>query len=93
MKFTEPELAYLRRFCWEVFHDKDGPGTTIYECRGHFNDLSDLAKDAGVAPEIVDTACSLELRDTPPPATPFPWRSSEHLRQRAQGLTLQESAV
>jgi hypothetical protein len=91
MKFTKEEAAYLRRFCWDVFHDADGPGTTIYECRGHFNDLNDLAKVSGVAPAIVETACAMDLHDAPPPAARFPWRSLEHLHQRAQEVQLVHS--
>jgi hypothetical protein len=91
MRFTEDELAYLRRFCWEVFHRQDGPGSTVDQCTGHFNEVADLAKVAGVAPEIVDNACALELQDPPPPAAPFPWRSLEHLQQRAQEVRLVHS--
>ena len=88
MILTEPEIAYLRRFCWEVFHQENGPDTTINQCTGHYNDLADLAATTDIAPEIVQAAYATDYQDTPTPVVPFPWKSLEHLHQRAQELQL-----
>lgn len=84
MILTEPAMAYLRRFCWEVFHQENGPETTIDQCPGHYNDLADLAATTTLAPEIVEAAYATGYQDAPPPVVPFPWKSLEHLHERAQ---------
>jgi hypothetical protein len=91
MILTEQEIAYLRRFCWEVFHQENGPDTTFNQCRGHYNDLADLAATTNLAQEIVETAYAMDYQDTPPPVVPFPWESLDHLHQRARESTLHES--
>lgn len=86
MKLTEPEIKYLRRFCWEVFHQENGPDTTINHCPGHYNDLADLAATTNLAQEIVKAAYESDYQDTPPPAVPFPWDSLDGLQIRAEAL-------
>jgi hypothetical protein len=53
MKFTEPELSYVRRFCWELYYLKYGDRPTENQCPGHYNGLSDLAHASGVAPQVL----------------------------------------
>jgi hypothetical protein len=84
MKFTEPELAYLRRFCWELHYLKSGSRPTEDQCLGHYNDLSDLAHASGVAPQVLANHYKEGMVDPAPPEAPFPWRSLDHLEQRAQ---------
>ncbi len=86
MNLTEPEIAYLRRFCWEVFHQENGPDTTINRCLGHYNDLADLAATTKLAQEIVQAAYDSSYQDTPPPVVPFPWTSLDALHLRAESL-------
>ncbi len=88
MTLTEPEIAYLRRFCWEVFHQENSPDTTFNECPGHCNDLADLAAPTVLAQEIVESAYATAYQDPPPPVVPFPWESLYHLRRRARESTL-----
>jgi hypothetical protein len=90
MTLTEQEIAYLRRFCWEVFHQENGPDTTFNQCPGHYNDLADLAATTRLAQEIVEAAYAMDYQDPPLPVVSFPWKSLDHLQQRARELTLQE---
>jgi len=86
MNLTEPEISYLRRFCWEVFHRENGPDTTINRCPGHYNDLADLAATTDLAREIMQAADEMDYQDTPPPVVPFPWASLDALRDRAEAI-------
>ncbi len=86
MNLTEPEIAYLRRFCWEVFHQENGPDTTINQCPGHYNDLADLAATTTLAQEIIQAAYDTDYQDAPPPAAPFPWASLDALHSRAEAI-------
>jgi hypothetical protein len=86
MILTQPEIAYLRRFCWEVFHQENGPDTTINRCPGHYNDLADLAATTNLAQEIIQAAYATDYKDPPPPDVPFPWESLDHLHQRAREI-------
>lgn len=86
MMLTEAELAYLHRFCWEVFHQENGPDTTINRCPGHYNDLADLAATTDLARETIDAAYATDYQDPPPPEAPFPWESLDHLRERADEI-------
>jgi hypothetical protein len=86
MNLKEPEIAYLRRFCWEVFHQANGPETTSNRCPCHYNDLADLAATTNLAQEIVQAAYDTDYQDTPPPVVPFPWASLEALHFRAEAL-------
>ncbi len=86
MILTEPETAYLRRFCREVFHQENGPYTTINRCSDHYNDLVDLAATTDLAQEIIQAAYTTDYQDPPPPVVPFPWKSLDHLHQRAREI-------
>jgi hypothetical protein len=91
MALTEQEIAYLRRSCWEVFHQENAPDTTFNQCSGHYNDLADLVATTRLAQGIVEAAYATDYQDPPPPVVPFPWKSLDHLHQRARESTLQES--
>jgi len=86
MDLTEPEISYLRRFCWEVFHQENGPDTTINQCPGHNNDLADLAATTNLTQEIIQAAYDSDYKDTPPPVVPFPWASLDALHRRAAAI-------
>jgi hypothetical protein len=93
MTLTDSEIAYLRRFCWEVFHQENSPDTTINQCPGHYNDLADLAATTCLARETVEAAYAMDYRDPPPPVVPFPWESLDHLHRRARESTRQRSVI
>jgi hypothetical protein len=74
MILTEQEVAYVRRFCYEVWHRIDGPDTTINQCRGHYYDLADLATWSGIRYEVIKAA--EESGDQEPLPRWFPSRGS-----------------
>jgi hypothetical protein len=82
------EIAYLRRFCWEVFHQENGPETTINQCPGHYYDLADLAATTSLAQETIQAAYDMDYQDPPLPMVPFPWKSLADLHERARELHL-----
>lgn len=81
MKFTESEIAFLRRYCWELCYL--GSNSRPTERYGHYSDLADLAHVAGVLLEVAPNWGRGELTDPAPPEVPFPWESPDHLGQRA----------
>lgn len=86
MSLTEQEAAYVRRFCYEVWHRVNGPETTISQCPGHYYDLAALATVSGIQYEVMQAAEENENREPPPPAVPFPWKSLDALGARAREL-------
>jgi hypothetical protein len=86
LTLTERELAYLRRFRWEVFHRHDGPGSTVDQRKCHFNDMADLTNVAGVTREIVSEPSATNSQEPPTKVIPFPWDSLASPRSRADEI-------
>jgi hypothetical protein len=84
MTFTEQELAFLKRFCWELGYKAEGARPTEDQCPGHFNDLTDLADASGVVLEVLAHYAQGEMSDPAPPEASFPWQSLDHLGERAR---------
>jgi hypothetical protein len=84
MDFTEPERAFLRRFCLERHYLKYGDRPTENQSPGHFNDLSDLAHASAIAPDVLASHYNEGIVDPAPPEAHFPWKSLEYLAQRAR---------
>jgi hypothetical protein len=87
MTFTEQELAFLRRFCWELGYKADGSRPTEDQCPGHFNDLTDLADASKVVLDVLAHYGQGEMTDPAPPEVPFPWESLDHLARRAKEVS------
>jgi hypothetical protein len=83
MIFTEQELAFLRRFCWELCYLDEGLRPTEERCSGHYNDVRDLADASGVISDVLVNFCRGELTDPAPPEVEFPWESLDKLKERA----------
>jgi hypothetical protein len=86
MILSEQEAAYVRRFCYEVWHRIDGPDTTINQCPGHYYDLAALATLSGIQYEVIQAAEESGDQETPPPQVPFPWESLDTLGERVRGF-------
>lgn len=86
MILTEQEAAYVRRFCYEVWHRIDGPDTTINQCPGHYYHLADLATWSGIQYEVIQAAEESGDQESPPPVVPFPWESLDALGARVKAL-------
>jgi hypothetical protein len=82
---TEPELAYLDRFCYEVGEFLHGEGSVFQQCPGHYQNLGALTN---FAPKDVYLRWMAIGRPTPPKA-PFPWRSLDDIRARLAELESQ----
>ncbi len=82
MILTDPQAAYVRRFCYEVWHRMNGPDTTINQCPGHYYDLAALATLSGIQYEVIQAAEESGDQEPPPPAVPFPWESLDAMRER-----------
>jgi hypothetical protein len=82
---TEPELAYLDRFCYEVDHFLHGEGSIFQQCLGQYQNLGALTNFAPL-----DIKTRWEHRDRPaPPIVPFPWRSLDGIPARLVELKSQ----
>lgn len=86
MSLTEQEAAYVRRFCYEVWHRMNGPETTINQCPGHYYDLAALATVSGIQYEVIRAAEERDDQEPPPAVVPFPWESLDALGERAKEL-------
>jgi hypothetical protein len=86
MILTDQEAAYVRRFCFEVWHRIDGPDTTINQCSGHYYDLAALATLSGIQYEVIQAAEESGDQEPPPPVVPFPWDSVDALQDRVKEL-------
>lgn len=86
MSLNDQEAAYVRRFCYEVWHRLSGPETTIHRCPGHYYDLAALATVSGIQYEVIRAAEEAENQEPPPPVVPFPWDSLDALGDRAREL-------
>lgn len=84
MNLNEREAAYVRRFCYEVWHRLDGPETTIHQCPGHYYDLAALATASGIQYEVIRAAEESGDREAVPPVVAFPWESLDALGDRAR---------
>ncbi len=84
MILNEQEAAYVRRFCYEVWHRLDGPDTTIHRCQGHYYDLAALATISGIQYEVIRAAEEAGGREEVPPVVRFPWESLDALGDRAR---------
>ena len=86
MSLNDAEAAYIRRFCYEVWHRLEGPDTIRERCAGHYWDLADLATGSGIQLEVIRAAEDSDNQEEPPPEVPFPWASLDVLRCRAEEL-------
>jgi hypothetical protein len=86
MILDDAETAYLRRFCYEVWHRLEGPDTIREKCSGYYWDLADLATVSGIQRDVIRAAEEADNQEEPPPVVPFPWASFEALHSRAEGL-------
>ena len=84
MILNDVEAAYIRRFCYEVWHRLEGPGTIRERCSGHYWDLADLATVSGIQHEVIRAAEEADNQEESPPEVPFPWASLDALRSRAE---------
>ena len=82
------EIAYVRRFCYEVATNQFGPGSIFDHCEQHSRDLETLAAETDIQYDIWE---EVQAGQEPPPVVPFPWKSFEVLHSRAQELTLEQS--
>jgi hypothetical protein len=81
LDLTPAEVAYLRRFCYEVATNQFGPGSIFDHCRDHCRDLEILATETEIQYDILE---EVRAGQEPPPETPFPWDSYEDLHRRAE---------
>jgi hypothetical protein len=94
MTLNDAEAAFIRRFCYEIWHQLEGPDTIRERCSGYYWDLADLATISGIQREVIRAAEEAENREVPPPEVPFPWASLDELRDRAESLrNLQIAAI
>jgi hypothetical protein len=84
MNLTQQEAAYVRRFCYEVWHRMNGPETTINQCPGHYYDLAALATVSGIQYEVIQAAEAQGDQESPPAMVPFPWESLDALEERVK---------
>jgi hypothetical protein len=84
MILDDAEAAYVRRFCYEVWHRFEGPDTIRERCSGHYWDLADLARVSGIQHEVIRAAEESDNQEEPPPEASFPWPSLDALRSRAE---------
>jgi hypothetical protein len=85
---TPEEMAYVRRFCYEVATNQFGPGSIFDYCGDHSHDLEILATETDIQYDILE---AVQAGLEPPPMVPFPWKSLEVLHSRVQELTPEES--
>ncbi len=83
-RLTKPEMAFIRRFCFEVWHQIKGPDTIRERYEGCYWDLADLATVSGIQYEVIRAAELAGNQEAPPPTVPFPWDSLDALHDRAQ---------
>jgi hypothetical protein len=90
LTLTPEEIAYVRRFCYEVATNQFGSGSIFDHCGDHSHDLEILAMETDIQYDVLE---AVQAGLEPPPVVPFPWESFEALHARARELTLEESAA
>jgi hypothetical protein len=79
MTLTGQEAAYIRRYCYETYHNLFGPGTVFRQCLEHCQDLDYLAAATDIQGDVIR---GIEAQEPPPPPTDFPWPTFADLHRR-----------